>query len=228
MAQIANIIKSIGEKTQVINDIVFQTKLLSFNASVEAARAGEHGKGFAVVAEEVGNLAAMSGKASSEIYEMLESSIASVEKVAQDQKKEMDELITDSKKNIDRGTSLGQESESFLSSLMAKMKGLQENVGQIAGASQEQAKGISEISKAIMEINDATRTNSNIASDTSRISSELDTNTDRFTVILEDLNALINSELNKTTTSVDEYKEIIEEKSPTAPNFDDSEFKDVI
>jgi len=40
-----------------MNDIVFQTKLLSFNASVEAARAGIHGKGFAVVADEVGNLA---------------------------------------------------------------------------------------------------------------------------------------------------------------------------
>ncbi|MBC7465119.1 MAG: hypothetical protein H7256_03945 [Bdellovibrio sp.] len=49
--------EEIGNKTKVINDIVFQTKLLSFNASVEAARAGEHGKGFAVVAEEVGKLA---------------------------------------------------------------------------------------------------------------------------------------------------------------------------
>ncbi len=52
--------EDIGDKTKVINDIVFQTKRLSFNASVEAARAGEHGKGFAVVAEEVGNLAQMS------------------------------------------------------------------------------------------------------------------------------------------------------------------------
>ena len=67
--QIENIVKIIGEisnKTAIINDIVFQTKLLSFNASVEAARAGEHGKGFAVVAEEVGNLAQMSGTAAKE------------------------------------------------------------------------------------------------------------------------------------------------------------------
>ena len=47
----------IEAKTKVINEIAFQTKLLSFNASVEAARAGESGKGFSVVAEEVGKLA---------------------------------------------------------------------------------------------------------------------------------------------------------------------------
>ncbi|MGE0526529.1 MAG: methyl-accepting chemotaxis protein, partial [Bdellovibrionales bacterium] len=54
------IIRSIREKTQVINDIVFKTQLLSFNASIEAARAGQYGRGFAVVAEEVGKLAQLS------------------------------------------------------------------------------------------------------------------------------------------------------------------------
>ena len=48
---------SILEAIEGINQIAFQTKILSFNASVEAARAGEHGKGFAVVAQEVQNLA---------------------------------------------------------------------------------------------------------------------------------------------------------------------------
>jgi hypothetical protein len=72
ISEIVELVKEIGNKTKVINDIVFQTKLLSFNASVEAARAGEHGKGFAVVAEEVGNLASMSGQASKEISALLE------------------------------------------------------------------------------------------------------------------------------------------------------------
>lgn len=70
-----NFFREIETKTKIINEIVFQTKLLSFNASVEAARAGEHGKGFAVVAEEVGNLAAMSGSAAKEINELLSSGV---------------------------------------------------------------------------------------------------------------------------------------------------------
>lgn len=72
---IVQMISEIEHKTRVINDIVFQTKLLSFNASVEAARAGDSGKGFAVVAEEVGNLAEMSGRSAKEISELLSSSV---------------------------------------------------------------------------------------------------------------------------------------------------------
>jgi methyl-accepting chemotaxis protein len=75
ISDIVKVISEIGNKTKIINDIVFQTKLLSFNASVEAARAGEHGKGFAVVAEEIGNLAQMSGNAAKEISQMLGDSI---------------------------------------------------------------------------------------------------------------------------------------------------------
>ncbi len=58
----------------MINSIVFKTQMLSFNASIEAARAGAQGKGFAVVAAEVGRLADLSGKAASEISELLQSS----------------------------------------------------------------------------------------------------------------------------------------------------------
>lgn len=187
MAEIAAIIKTIGEKTQVINDIVFQTKLLSFNASVEAARAGEHGKGFAVVAEEVGNLATMSGKASSEIYEMLETSITSVEKVAHEQKEDMENLIKESRENIDKGITLGQDSEIFLEDLMLKMENLKDSVGQIALASEEQSSGVEEIAKAITEVNDSTRQNSSISSETAEISSDLLYNIENFHSVVEAL-----------------------------------------
>jgi len=65
---------AIKNKTRVINDIVFKTQLLSFNASIEAARAGQFGKGFSVVAEEVGRLAQMSGKAAKEIETLISDS----------------------------------------------------------------------------------------------------------------------------------------------------------
>ena len=75
MKEMSNLIQEIGSQTRVINDIVFQTKLLSLNAAAEAARAGEHGKGFSVVAEEVGNLAEMSGQAAKQITNRLAESI---------------------------------------------------------------------------------------------------------------------------------------------------------
>jgi methyl-accepting chemotaxis protein len=75
---IVRLIDEIKGKTAVINEIVFETRLLSVNASIEAARAGTHGKGFSIVAEEVGKLAAMSGRAAEEIKNLLESSISEV------------------------------------------------------------------------------------------------------------------------------------------------------
>ncbi len=80
LQSIVSLIEEIRNKTKVINDIVFETRLLSFNASIEAARAGVHGKGFAVVAEEVGKLASMSGKAADEIRALLETSTQEVDR----------------------------------------------------------------------------------------------------------------------------------------------------
>ncbi|RLA80546.1 MAG: chemotaxis protein, partial [Epsilonproteobacteria bacterium] len=66
-------VDSISKAIGVIDQIAFQTNILSLNAAVEAATAGEAGKGFAVVAQEVRNLANRSATAASEIKSIVES-----------------------------------------------------------------------------------------------------------------------------------------------------------
>ena len=72
MDEINNQVNSINEAISVIDQIAFQTNILSLNAAVEAATAGEAGKGFAVVAQEVRNLANRSAEAAKEIKNLVE------------------------------------------------------------------------------------------------------------------------------------------------------------
>ena len=163
IAEIVQVIQEIGNKTKVINDIVFQTKLLSFNASVEAARAGEHGKGFAVVAEEVGNLAQMSGNAAKEISTMLEDSVKKVDTIVGETKTTVDRLMSDAKNTVERGTQIAQECGEVLKEIVTNAGQVSQMVSGIADASNEQSRGVNEISKAIHELNQSTQMNASAA-----------------------------------------------------------------
>ncbi|RPJ71923.1 MAG: hypothetical protein EHM20_14225, partial [Alphaproteobacteria bacterium] len=156
---IVKIINEIGNKTKVINDIVFQTKLLSFNASVEAARAGEQGKGFAVVAEEVGNLASMSGAAALEITNMLDGSIRTVEGIVKESKLKIGKLILDGKEKVETGTRVAYECEDVLKEIVSSVASVSTMVNEISRASQEQAQGVHEITKAIGQLDQITQQN---------------------------------------------------------------------
>ena len=72
MEEINEQTSSIADAITVIDQIAFQTNILSLNAAVEAATAGEAGKGFAVVAQEVRNLASRSAEAAREIKALVE------------------------------------------------------------------------------------------------------------------------------------------------------------
>ncbi|MBC7429359.1 MAG: hypothetical protein H7336_12145 [Bacteriovorax sp.] len=157
---IVKIINEIGTKTKVINDIVFQTKLLSFNASVEAARAGEQGKGFAVVAEEVGNLAAMSGAAALEITNMLDGSIKTVEGIVRDSKEKIGKLILDGKEKVETGSRVAHECEEVLNEIVSSVASVSKMITEISTASQEQAQGVHEMTKAIAQLDQVTQQNS--------------------------------------------------------------------
>ncbi|MDD4975797.1 MAG: methyl-accepting chemotaxis protein [Bacteriovorax sp.] len=156
---IVKLIGEIGNKTKVINDIVFQTKLLSFNASVEAARAGENGKGFAVVAEEVGNLAAMSGAAALEISSMLDNSIQKVETIVKNSKEKVGSLISEGKINVENGTRIAGECGQVLNEIVSSVASVTRSVTEISIASQEQALGVQEITKAIAQLDQVTQEN---------------------------------------------------------------------
>lgn len=173
IAEIVKVIQDIGTKTKVINEIVFQTKLLSFNASVEAARAGEHGKGFAVVAEEVGNLARMSGGAASEITQLLEGSIQKVEDIVNSTRTSVEALVSSGKEKVNRGTEVAQQCGQVLDELVISVQSVNEMVVQIAQGSQEQSKGVQEITLAMAQLNTVTQQNTAASQGSSHAAAQL-------------------------------------------------------
>ncbi len=160
LREMVNVITNISEKTKVINDIVFQTKLLSFNASVEAARAGEQGKGFAVVAEEVGNLAQMSGNAANEIKGLLEESIVKVNDIVTNTKSQVEKLVHDGKIKIETGVDRAKDCDVALSEINENVSRVQSLVSEVSLASSEQSQGIGEVNKAMGQIDEVTNQNS--------------------------------------------------------------------
>lgn len=207
LSEITGLIQTIGTKTKVINEIVFQTKLLSFNASVEAARAGEYGKGFAVVAEEVGNLAQMSGAAAKEISALLESSVQKVEGIVNTTKSRVESLMTQSKEKIRVGADTAQECNKALDEILNNVQSVDSLVAEISTASTEQSTGIREISKAIGQMETAVQQNSAVAQQSSTAGEQLRAQSVELKAVVEDLahishghNAQAQQQTRKTST----------------------------
>lgn len=107
---ILKVVEAIQDKTKGIHDIVFNIKLLSFNASVEAARAGTAGKGFSVVASEIERLARQSGETASAIDQILVASRDQVNSIVERNQVRTSENLEGLRKQIAGGTELGKNS----------------------------------------------------------------------------------------------------------------------
>jgi methyl-accepting chemotaxis protein len=150
MTEIDNQVNAINEAITVIDQIAFQTNILSLNAAVEAATAGEAGKGFAVVAQEVRNLASRSAEAANEIKTLVESATNK----ANDGKKISDKMI-----------------DGYLS-LNSNISSTLELIKDVEMASKEQQLGIEQINDAVSGLDKQTQENATIASHTDSIAKD--------------------------------------------------------
>ncbi|OUR96972.1 hypothetical protein A9Q84_11595 [Halobacteriovorax marinus] len=191
VSEILNIVRDINEKTKVINDIVFQTKLLSFNASVEAARAGEAGKGFTVVAEEIGALANMSGKASDEIRSLIENSISKVETIVSTTTSVMNKMIEEGNLAVNSGKERAQECKIVLDEIISNVDNVNTKVGEISNASHEQATGVEEISKAMELLDQVSNVNNNIVINTASSSRELQSEAHELIEVVDKVKGMV-------------------------------------
>lgn len=189
--EIVRVIREIGTKTKVINDIVFQTKLLSFNASVEAARAGAHGKGFAVVAEEVGNLAQMSGNAAKEITDMLESSVQKVDGIVNSTRDKVSKLIAQGRSKVEVGTNVANSCGEVLEDVVKNVSKLNLMVDEISTASNEQSQGIAEINRAIGQLDQVTHANAITSQQAASAAVQLSAQAESFTKVVSNLKFII-------------------------------------
>ena len=140
-------VNAINDAITVIDQIAFQTNILSLNAAVEAATAGEAGKGFAVVAQEVRNLASRSAEAAKEIKTLVENATA--------------------KSNLGKDIA-GQMIEGY-HNLSSNINNTLSLIKEVENAAKEQKYGIEQISDAINSLDKQTQINASIASTTNEI-----------------------------------------------------------
>jgi methyl-accepting chemotaxis protein len=149
MEDINKQVSSINEAIEIIDQIAFQTNILSLNAAVEAATAGEAGKGFAVVAQEVRNLASRSAEAAKEIKDIVEAASMKA-KGGQEISSKMIEGYNELNQNI---------TDTIIM------------IDNVSNAAKEQEGGIRQINDAVTTLDQVTQQNAGVAEEISNMSS---------------------------------------------------------
>lgn len=191
MGEIKTMMNSIHDKTQIINEIVFQTRLLSFNASVEAARAGEKGKGFSIVAEEIGKLAKVSGSAAADIGSILVESSKRVEDIAQAIGKEVQQFSERSSDSIVENKGTIEQSMKAFEQISSHAKRSVMIAEEIAQLTSNQTVGLEQISKAISKMTETLSKTVKISQESSEASTVLSKQADNIRSITAMLGHLL-------------------------------------
>lgn len=159
----------IGKIIKVIDEIAFQTNILSLNAAVEAARAGDAGKGFAVVAEEVRSLAQRSAQAAKDTAVIIDSNIAM----------------------SDNGVKIANDVQESVSEIDIQSKKVSELLDEISVATDEQAQGVGQINKAIAQMEMVMSSNAQSAEESASASKALYEQTLNMRDVISNLNAIV-------------------------------------
>lgn len=151
MDEIADNTQRIGSITSLINDIAFQTNILVLNAAVEAARAREQGKGFAVVAGEVRHLANRSASAANDTRHLIDASAMKVK----------------------FGAIQVHDARQTMQDIVSQVQDVTELIGQISHATNEQALGITELTRAAGMLNQLSQQNAGLVEEASHVSARV-------------------------------------------------------
>ncbi len=151
MVEMSDASQKIVEMMELINEITFQTNLLSINAAVEAARAGEQGRGFAVVANEVRDLSKRSGSASKDIQLLV---------------REIMSKVTTSGQWVD-------ELKKGLTKIVNTSQQVSDALGEVSQGTDESAKGIEQISQGTQDLSDVNEKNTYFVDEISQETQQL-------------------------------------------------------